>query len=74
MADLPVSSGTSREGARGCRCGHPPLDHLRVVALESRSEGNWRLEPSGPCEKCGKEACPKYRTDVARSAPPRTPQ
>ncbi|MGP8078589.1 MAG: hypothetical protein ACLQD8_09045 [Thermoplasmata archaeon] len=38
-----------------CRCGHLPTDHMVVVP--AGDSANFRLEPSGPCRRCGEAAC-----------------
>ncbi|MCI4319825.1 MAG: hypothetical protein L3J87_01935 [Thermoplasmata archaeon] len=47
-------------GRRRCRCGHFPTHHMRVLPVEERHGGSFRLDPSASCAICGELTCPKF--------------
>ncbi|MFY9717708.1 MAG: hypothetical protein WAK40_07245 [Thermoplasmata archaeon] len=53
MADPEPRTGSARHGR--CRCGHWATDHMVVAAI--RGTASFRLDPSGPCRRCGAGSC-----------------
>ncbi|HTP54259.1 MAG TPA: hypothetical protein VML94_04745 [Thermoplasmata archaeon] len=53
MADREERTGSAPIGR--CRCGHWATDHMVVVPVAASA--SVRLEPSGPCRRCGAAAC-----------------